>query len=245
MAVPWHFIFESLAYIVAFRVYLRARQSAGDFLDTTTRWNVVVAAVAGAALGSRILFWFENPAETLQRWNHLSYMLSGKTIVGALLGGTIAVEFVKWRTGIRRRTGDLFAIPLAIGIAIGRIGCLLAGKQDDTYGIPTSLPWGIDLGDGIRRHPVQLYEMAAMIGLALLLTRVKQPRFAEGDRFRVFLFIYCAWRLLIDFLKPGVTFGGLTVLQWVCVVAVLWYAKDILRISKSLPGERKKVAVYG
>jgi phosphatidylglycerol:prolipoprotein diacylglycerol transferase len=61
--------------------------------------------------------------------------MAGKTIVGAILMGTIAVEFAKRRVGITRRTGDLFAIPLAVGIAIGRLGCLLAGVADNSYAI--------------------------------------------------------------------------------------------------------------
>ncbi len=154
----------------------------------------------------------------------------GKTIIGALLGGTLAVEFVKWRTGIRRRTGDLFALPLAVGIAIGRVGCLLAGNQDDTYGNPTGLPWGIDLGDGVRRHPVQLYEIVAMLVLAICVARIQPPRFAEGDRFRIFVLAYFSWRLLVDFLKPGVRFANLTVLQWTCAAALLWYSRDLWRI---------------
>jgi len=89
-------------------------------------------------------------------------------VVGAIVGGTVAVEIVKRRMGITRRTGDLFAVPLAVGIAIGRIGCFLAGPLDDTSGIQTSLPWAID-----SRHPVQLYEIVAMTVLAFALSHVK------------------------------------------------------------------------
>jgi phosphatidylglycerol---prolipoprotein diacylglyceryl transferase len=230
LTVPWHFVFESLAYFVAFRLYLVERRKAGDFLDTSTRWTVVVAAIGGAAIGSKLLYWFEDPVRTLDHWNSIDYLLGGKTIVGAILGGTIAVEWSKRRSGVTRRTGDLFAVPLAIGIAIGRIGCFLAGVHDDTHGIATTLPWGIDLGDGVRRHPVQLYESAMMLLLAFGLSRVSPPRFAEGDRFRVFMLAYFGWRLLVEFLKPGVRFGGLTVLQWCSVAALLWYLRDLRRM---------------
>jgi phosphatidylglycerol:prolipoprotein diacylglycerol transferase len=241
--VRWHFLFESLAYIVAFRIYVWQRKNNGDFLETQTRWSIVVAAVVGAAIGSKLLYWCEDPFRTLHEWSNIQYLLAGKTIVGAVLGGTIAVEFTKWRAGIRRRTGDLFAIPIAIGIAIGRIGCFLAGKQDDTYGSATSLPWGIDMGDGVRRHPVQLYEVAAMVALAILLSRIHSPRFAEGDRFRVFVIAYYSWRLWVDFLKPGVRFEGLTALQWACACAILWYANDLWRIvSGALKQEEALVA---
>ena len=154
------------------------------------------------------------------------------------------MELIKRRSGIRQRTGDLFAVPLAVGIAIGRVGCFLAGTQDDTFGLPTSVPWGMDLGDGVRRHPVQLYEVAAMILLAVLLTRVRGPRFAAGDRYRIFLFAYCCWRLLIDFLKPAPRFANLSTLQWACAAAALWYAKDIWRIIERFTVPRRAV-VHG
>jgi hypothetical protein len=64
----------------------------------------------------------------------------------------------------------------------------------------------------------------------LLLTRVRPPRFAEGDRFRVFVLAYFTWRLFVDSLKPGVPFAGLTVLQWTCVAAILWYSPDLWRM---------------
>lgn len=238
----WHFILESLAYAVAFRLYLLERRKAGDFLDPSTRWTIVVAAIAGAAVGSKFLFWLEDPGRTLAHWNSLGYLMGGKTIVGALLGGTIAVEWVKRRRGVTRRTGDLFAVPIAVGIAIGRIGCFLAGIQDDTYGIATALPWGVDLGDGIRRHPVQLYESAAMVLVAFLLARIGPPRYAEGDRFRVLLLAYCGWRVLVDFLKPGVRFGGVTAIQWCCIAALVWYAPDLRRIVFGDPVAKGVVA---
>src|SRR5271165_737482 len=57
-----------------------------------------------------------------------------------------------------------------------------------------------------------------------------RQRFAEGDRFRIFVLAYFSWRLLVDFLKPGVRFADLTVLQWACAAAVLWYSRDLWRI---------------
>jgi hypothetical protein len=70
-----------------------------------------------------------------------------------------------------------------------------------------------------------------MAVLALLLSRVAPPRFAEGDRFRLFVLAYFTWRLVIDFLKPGVRFGGMTILQWSSVAALVWYARDLRRMA--------------
>ena len=55
-------------------------------------------------------------------------------------------------------------IPLCLGIIVGRWGCLFAGLADQTFGVPTGLPWGVDLGDGVPRHPVQIYESLARKG---------------------------------------------------------------------------------
>jgi phosphatidylglycerol:prolipoprotein diacylglycerol transferase len=239
-----HFIFESLGYVVAFRLYIHSRNTAGDLLDDNARLRIIVAAAVGAAIGSKLLHLFEDPVQTLRHWNDLGYLLSGKTVVGALLGGTIAVEYAKRRTGMRQRTGDLFAVPLAVGIAIGRIGCFLAGAQDDTFGTPTSAPWAVDLGDGVRRHPVQLYETAAMIMLAILLIRIRPPRFEEGDRYRAFVFAYFSWRFFIDFFKPAPRFANLSMLQWACAVAALWYAKDVWRMLHA-PSIRPEAVVHG
>jgi phosphatidylglycerol:prolipoprotein diacylglycerol transferase len=98
--------------------------------------------------------------------------MGGKTIVGALIFGLISVELIKRYIGLRQSTGDLYAIPLALGIAIGRIGCFLTGLSDNTYGTPTDLPWAINFGDGIPRHPTQLYEIAFLMFLIPCLFRV-------------------------------------------------------------------------
>src|SRR5579884_3415143 len=91
-----HFVFESLAYFVAFRIYLWQRR-AGDFLNASSRLSLIAAAAVGAAIGSKVLAWFEDPAALFAHWNAPAYLMGGKTIVGGLLGGTIAVECIKRR----------------------------------------------------------------------------------------------------------------------------------------------------
>jgi phosphatidylglycerol:prolipoprotein diacylglycerol transferase len=226
-----HFIFESLAYVTGFALYRHYRQRFGDFLPSTDRSSVIVAAIVGAAIGSKLLGWLEDPMQTLQHWRDPLYLLGGKTIVGGLLGGTMAVEWTKAMLGIQRRTGDLFAVPICVAIAFGRFGCFFAGLSDHTYGIATSLPWGIDFGDGIRRHPTQLYEVAFCGALALFLHRLAARPHREGDLYRVFLFSYSAWRFAIDFLKPEPRLAGLTAIQWCSAAAVVWYGRDIAAIG--------------
>jgi prolipoprotein diacylglyceryltransferase len=127
-----------------------------------------------------------------------------RSIEGAVAGGIIAVELYKFLAGIRGRTGARFALPFAIGVAVGRIGCFLSGIEDFTHGTPTALPWAHDFGDGIPRHPVQIYESIAMALFAV----VYVVRVAKGDRFwfahGFYLVVgyYGAQRFVWEFFKP-------------------------------------------
>lgn len=223
-----HPIFEALAYAVGFRVYWILRKRQGDALPDTHRWTIVAAAAVGAALGSKLLFWLIDPAQTWAHRADFVYLMGGKTIVGGLLGGLLAVEGVKRVVGIERSTGDLFAVPLCVGIAIGRIGCFLTGLEDRTHGVVTSFPWGVDFGDGLARHPTQVYEI---FGLTILAAWLSVHRFGrEGDRFKAFLSLYLALRFLLAFIQPGVTFAGLSTIQWAAVGVWFAYARHMPRL---------------
>ncbi|HVV46125.1 MAG TPA: prolipoprotein diacylglyceryl transferase family protein [Bryobacteraceae bacterium] len=243
ISVPAHLLFESLAYAIGFAIYRRNRNRHGDILEPTTRSSVIVAAILGAAIGSKVLAWLEDPAALAGGFQ--AFWPGGKTIVGALLGGTVAVEWTKRRLDVRARTGDLFAVPIAAGIIVGRVGCLLGGVNDHTAGNPASVPWAVDFGDGIPRHPTQLYDILFLGALILLLQRLESMRLANGDLYRLFLFSYLAWRLVIDFLKPDPAFAGLASIQWCCLAGVFWYSRDIVRIARELMAQRARVTVNG
>ena len=215
-----HPVFETLGYLVGFRLYLALRKRGGDVVDGRTRRFLVIAAICGAALGSKLLFWLIDPRVSVAHLHDPAYIMGGKTIVGALLGGLVCVEGTKKALGVTQRTGDLFVLPLCVGIAIGRVGCFLTGLEDDTYGIATTLPWGVDFGDGIARHPTQLYEIAALLGILLWVWGRARRRHASGDLFLGFLTLYLLWRLGIESWKPGVTWLGLTSIQWACLLGL-------------------------
>jgi phosphatidylglycerol---prolipoprotein diacylglyceryl transferase len=235
-----HWVLETLAYGVGFRVYLWLRARAGDALLDVDRWWVIAAAAVGAVAGSKILYWFEDPRLTLAHWNDLAFMMGGKTIVGALAGALFSVEAMKRRLGITQRTGDLFAVPLCVGIAIGRVGCFLTGLDDHTFGTATNLPWGVNFGDGIARHPTQLYETMFAIALGVFLWRKFLEPHCEGDIFRMFMVGYFAFRLTSDFLKPDVrVFFGLSSIQLVSAGMLLYYAGDVLRWAGRMGARRE------
>jgi phosphatidylglycerol---prolipoprotein diacylglyceryl transferase len=215
-----HLLFEALGYAVGFAAYGKARSRSADVVNVQQRWSVIGAAFLGALIGSRVLEFLEQAPRAHLAISQLLIPNGGKTIVGGLLGGWLSVEIAKKFAGIHHRTGDLFAIPLCIGIGIGRLGCLMAGLTDDTYGNPTQLPWGVDFGDGIARHPTQAYEILFVIALGWTLQRLKKHPNRNGALFRYFMAGYLTWRVLVDFLKPEPSIGGMNVIQWACIVGL-------------------------
>jgi prolipoprotein diacylglyceryltransferase len=225
----WHGLFEALGYAASFGFYRWERQKSGDFLNDQRRWIVIFAAAIGALIGSRILGLLEESPDTSLTFAQLIAPTGGKTVVGGLLGGWLMVEIAKKLTGIHQRTGDLFAIPLCIGIAVGRLGCFFAGIDDHTFGLPTSLPWGVDFGDGLARHPTQAYEILFVSALAVGLHYVGKRPHAEGFLFRCLMAAYLAWRVAVDFLKPDPTVFGMNLIQWSCVLGLIAVAFSFRR----------------
>jgi phosphatidylglycerol:prolipoprotein diacylglycerol transferase len=144
----------------------------------------------------------------------------GHSIAGAIAGGVVAVEIYKWRRGIRGTTGLPFVAPLALGVAIGRLGCFFAGLPDYTYGTFTHLPWGVNFGDGIHRHPVQLYESAAMLLFLAFWLRALATHETAVIRNGFYLFVawYALQRFAWEFLKPyPAIVGPFNLFHLICV----------------------------
>ena len=190
--------------------------------------NYFTALALGAIAGA-ILFGSLN-------LNFAGILTFGHSIAGALAGGIAGVETYKWRQGLRGSTGVMFVAPLALGIAIGRIGCFLAGLPDYTYGTPTQLPWGVDFGDGVARHPVQLYEAASMLLLLLIYLRGiarGQPLFLR-DGFYLFVACYAAQRFMWEFFKPyPKLLGPLNLFHMLCLLMIA-YAFFMIERSNDL-----------
>lgn len=162
----------------------------------------------------------------------------GRSILGGLVGAILLVELYKLNRGIRGSTGALFAAPVALAIALGRIGCFRAGMGDFTYGVPTTLPWGIDFGDGISRHPVQLYETASMLVVAGTVLAGLQRRlsFVYENGFYLVTAAYGIQRFAWEFLKPYATpFGPLNLFHLLCLILVVYAAFMIRRGQRERP----------
>jgi phosphatidylglycerol---prolipoprotein diacylglyceryl transferase len=225
-----HWVFEALAYLLSFYWYRRQRRRQGDPVDARTRSWVLGAAVVGGLIGNRLLYLIEDPVALAADWTDPTFLLGGKTIVGGLIGGLIAVEWIKRRRRVATATGDLLVLPLLLGIAVGRIGCFLTGLPDRTHGIETGLPWGVDYGDGIIRHPTQLYEVAFLALLFVLMLRLAGRLSVAGDQFKLFMLAYMTFRLAVEFIKPVVGIGGVSAIQWACLATLAYYAPHVPRL---------------
>lgn len=235
-AVPWlHFVFEALAYIVGVRLFWWQRRQRNDTnTDQNMGW-IVVGAILGAALGSKLGFYLERPDLALERWGHAEF-LAGKTVLGGFLGGVTGVETAKSHLGITASTGDGFVVPMALGLMIGRLGCFFAGLTDGTFGLPSTLPWAVNFGDGIPRHPTQLYELlftGAVLGLVLMV-RARLPR--AGDGFKLFMACYLLWRLWVETLKPRPFLYAdlLSGIQIAAILGLIYYLPHLYRIGANL-----------
>jgi phosphatidylglycerol:prolipoprotein diacylglycerol transferase len=191
-------------------------------LTPAKRLGIGLGAFCGAMIGAKLPF-------VLADWQGLlsgsAWFANGKTIVFGLVGGYLGVEVAKSMLGVTVKTGDIFAVPVAGAVAVGRLGCFSAGC---CFGKPTGGSWGVDFGDGILRHPTQLYESAfhaTMLGVLLILE--KRDLF-HGQRIKFYFIAYLVYRFFSEWLRPEPIVGlGLTAYQWaslglIVVFSLLW-----------------------
>lgn len=234
LKIPLHTLAEAAAIFIGFRYFMYLRKKQGDHINTPNRVWILIAAIFGSFFGSRLLGGFENPPALFSSKNMALYFYENKTILGGLLGGLWSVELVKKIIHEKAASGDLFVFPLMLAMIIGRIGCFSMGVYEETYGIETTLPWGMNLGDGLMRHPVTLYEILFLIFLwGMIFLAEKKLKFNVGSRFKIFMMSYITFRFLLDFIKPHYTFSfGLSSIQIACVMGMLWYIKYLINPKK-------------
>jgi prolipoprotein diacylglyceryltransferase len=220
-----HSLFDLLALLAGLAVYrLLPIAAAGTPAEP---WRIHPFYIAAASMGATFGAYLFGSANL---W------LTGvpglaRSIEGALAGGIVAVEALKWRAGIRGSTGLRFVAPLAAAIAVGRLGCFFAGLDDMTYGTPTTLTWGVDFGDGVPRHPVQLYEATAMamfLVAFVALVRTGNTTILHSG-FYLFVATYAGQRFVWEFLKPYGTLVGPLNLFHLLSLALIAYALVFLR----------------
>lgn len=224
-----HFIFETLAFIVGVRLYYYLKKGINDPISDINRLWIMLGAMIGALIGSRVIAMLETPSEIANQTVLTFYQ--NKTVAGGFLGGLFGVELFKKMIGVKTASGDIYVIPIIVALFIGRIGCFSMGIAEPTFGNETTFFTAMNLGDGKLRHPVALYEMVFMVLLLLLFYKIRNVQLVNGDRFKLFMVLYFLYRFCVEFIKPYESlFLGLSVIQWSSIFIFAYYWKFILRL---------------
>ena len=219
ISVPVHGLFVGLGVLAAMIVFAAEARRRGAVNEQSL--VAVAGALIGGAIGMRLSGWarhldFSSNPNLAQAWEYGS-----RSILGGLVGAYLGVLIAKRIGGFRGKTGDLFAPAVALGMAIGRIGCALT----EAPGRPTSLPWGVHAPAstpdcpgcvaGQAMHPSFVYEiifqLAAFAVLLWLRPRIDRP----GELFVIYVAAYAVFRFFVEFVRANdVVWLELTRPQW-------------------------------
>jgi prolipoprotein diacylglyceryltransferase len=228
LTIGIHDLFSVLAILVGLGLYYAELRRRG-WLEPRIVW-ISMAALLGAGIGARLITAWERPDfwvayASLPLTQALE--VSGKSIIGAIVGGYLAITLTKRVLGYRRSTGDAYVLALPIATAIGRIGCFLTELP---LGTPTTLPWGMRVdpsaaaafgscpGCGGSMHPTMLYEIAFNVVAAVLLWRFRGRVPAPGDALKLYLVGAATFRFLVEYIRTSPRQAlDLTAPQWVLI----------------------------
>ncbi len=229
-------VFLAAAYLSALWWLLRGGRREGENPDRLV--SLGLWCIVGAILGAKLLMIVRSLPDYLaapsELWS-LSTLQSAGDFYGGFIGALIAAAVFFYRHQEVRfwKAADLCAPAIALGQAIGRIGCFMAG---DDYGKPTTLPWAVTFRDpdaaqiggaplGIPLHPVQIYESLVCFALFCLLVIWGRRKKFDGEIILGYTFLYAIARILLEYLRGdadrGFVFGGiLSTSQFLAVVFV-------------------------
>lgn len=195
--IPTYSFFVILGITVAGFIYFREVRKAGQVNEFS--FLIAIGAFFGSTIGAKLLEVLINIDQIEQKNGLIVFLFSGRTVIGGLIGGTLGVRLTKYLIGLKGKRGNLFAPAVAMGIAIGRLGCFFNGC---CYGRECGLPWAVDFGDGILRHPTQLYESAFMLFMYFVLKFGFSKRtILPGYLFKVLMIYYFVFRFFIEFIR--------------------------------------------
>jgi phosphatidylglycerol:prolipoprotein diacylglycerol transferase len=185
-------------------------------LSAKERLALLLAAFIGGSFAAKLPFVFVHAEGPLRS---TAWLADGKTVVLALAGGYLGVEFAKKCLRIRVKTGDTFALPLALSLAVGRWGCFFNGC---CHGTPTSLPWGVAFeteGGLVYCHPTQVYESLFHLAMAGVIGVLMWKGALVRQRLKLYLICYGVFRFLTEFIRPEPPLAlGLTFYQWAALL---------------------------
>jgi phosphatidylglycerol:prolipoprotein diacylglycerol transferase len=215
------------AVLTGVLVSRRTAQSLG--LSGWQRLGLGLGAFCGGMIAAKLPF-------VLADWDGFlsgrAWFDSGKTLVLGLAGGYFGVEAAKWALQIHTKTGDSFAAPVAAAVGVGRLACFSAGC---CHGTVTDLPWGVDFGDGLRRHPTQLYEFAFHVGCAAVLGWLQRRHLLRGQLIKLYIIAYLLYRFATETIRPEPRLWlDLTAYQWAALVLIPVFVLLWVRDSRGL-----------
>lgn len=209
-----------LGFLVAFLVVRSEVLRRG--LPAVLAYDITLAAYVGGWIGAR-LFMIPTGWDLFVD-DPVGFLLSSSGWVwyGGAIGGAIGVILLGARRGVPTLVlSDICAPALAVGFAVGRIGCQLSGDGD--YGVPTDLPWGMSYPDGVvptqdRVHPTPIYETAGSLAVFWYLWRRRLSAPPVGDLFGRYLVLSSSLRFVVEFVRRNPAWlVGLTTAQWTSV----------------------------
>jgi phosphatidylglycerol---prolipoprotein diacylglyceryl transferase len=219
------------------------------------RAGLLLAAFIGGSLGGKLPFtvsaflsWLSGSpqwdagavaVELISVW-----FSDGKTIVCGLIGAYLAVELAKRLLDVRVKTGDSFAVPMALAMAVGRWGCFVNGC---CYGVETTLPWGVWFevrgSDGtmqwMKCHPTQIYESMFHFTMAVIVIWLTVRDLLPRQRLKLYLIAYGVYRFLTEYIRPEPRYWpGLTFYQWAALgliggLLVQWWIDSAQRPDRN------------
>ena len=219
------------AFLLAGALVARRLAETGEPPDWS--YELIFCALLGGLVGARLDYLIQNWSEVADDLLGSIFSGSGLVWLGGLVGGALGVAlWARWREYLGLRLLDLCAPGLALGYAVGRVGCQLSGDGD--YGKPSDLPWAMSYPEGTvptddEVHPTPIYETLAMGFAALWLWHLRD-RYKTGVLFAIYLVIAGLERLLIEFIRRhDVVAVGLTLPQIISVgmtlAGVLWLVR--------------------
>lgn len=205
-----------LAFVVGFLIFRRDSEKNGHTM------GIVFSGLFGGALGAKLAVLVVYFNELQQNGGVYNLLYSGKSIVGGLIGGFLGVMIYKRLFGIKVRLGNKMVVPILVGMAIGRLGCLLNGC---CYGKVTDFPIAMNLGDGLYRHPTQIYEIIFDLALAWYLNRWLKTSadIQPGRLYQIFINAYLTFRFFLEFIRDEkVVWYQLTYFQLICLFGIVF-----------------------
>jgi phosphatidylglycerol---prolipoprotein diacylglyceryl transferase len=195
----------ALAYLTGIAAFAWMARRRG--MRSGAVWTLMQAGLVGGLLGANLAQLTLGGA-------------AGKTVLGGVAGGYVTVAVAKWVIGFRRPTGDLFAVALCAGEAVGRFGCFFGGC---CYGKECAAPWAV-WQHGAWRHPTQLYLSVACLGILASMAWYARSRPPENGLFYLQGLLYCGTRFVVEFYRDShAAWVGLTTAQFACLVGGLYF----------------------